>query len=361
MGLNKSEVNIAGRTISNAEAPFVIAELSGNHNQSLSLALEMIEAAADAGVDAIKLQTYTADTMTLDCDHGEFYIADDNNLWKGNSLYQLYQQAHTPWEWHKALFEKAKSLGLIAFSSPFDATAVDFLETLDVPCYKIASFENNDLPLIKRVAQTGKPVIMSTGMASIAEIAEAVDTLRENGCSQLILLKCTSAYPASPAQANLKTIQHMRDTFQCEVGISDHTLGMGVALAGVAFGASVIEKHLVLSRDEGGVDAAFSLQPDEFSALVKEAKNVQLATGNIVYGSIKGDSQRYRRSIYIAEDVKKGDRLTEKNIRVIRPGLGIKPKYYPQLLGSKVIKDAKKGQAFSWDLIVNNDTCNHDG
>ena len=349
----KSMLKIAGRTISSTDAPFIIAELSGNHNQSLSLALEMIEAAALAGVDAIKLQTYTADTMTLDCELDDFQIFDEENLWKGNSLYHLYQQAHTPWEWHETLFKKAESLGLIAFSSPFDATAVDFLETLDVPCYKIASFENNDLPLIKRVAQTGKPVIMSTGMASIAEIAEAVDTLRENGCSQLILLKCTSAYPASAAQANLKTIQHMRDTFNCEVGISDHTLGIGVALAGVALGASVIEKHFVLSRDAGGVDAAFSLEPNEFKTLVNESHSTMLSVGSVVYGGSNSEqnSKKYRRSIYISKNLKKGDKLTTDNTQIVRPGLGLAPKYHEQVLGLTILKDAVKGTALSWDLL----------
>jgi len=348
----ETAVHIAGRKISLKDKPFVIAELSGNHNQSLQLALEMIEVAAKTGVDAIKLQTYTADTMTLDCDRNEFHIADQNNIWKGNSLYKLYQQAHTPWEWHEVLFEKAKSLGLIAFSSPFDSSAVDFLETLNVPCYKIASFENNDLPLIKRVAQTGKPVILSTGMASLSEVSEAVDTLRDNGCSQIVLLKCTSAYPASPAQANLKTIQHMRETFQCEVGISDHTLGIGVTLAGVALGASVIEKHFVLAREDGGVDAAFSLLPEEFTTLVEESENAFLSLGQATYGSTKGDSHQYRRSIYVSKDIKVGDILSEDNIKVIRPGFGVAPKNYPQLLGMQVCKNAVKGQPFSWDIVV---------
>jgi len=345
-------VQIAGRNISLADKPFIIAELSGNHNQSLQLALEMIEAAAKTGVDAIKLQTYTADTMTLDCDRDDFQILDKDNLWQGNSLYKLYQQAHTPWEWHEVLFNKAKSLGLIAFSSPFDSTAVDFLETLNVPCYKIASFENNDLPLIKRVAQTGKPVILSTGMASLSEVSDAVETLRENGCTQIVLLKCTSAYPASPAQANLKSIGHMRDTFHCEVGISDHTLGIGVSLAGVALGASVIEKHFVLSREAGGVDAAFSLQPDELASLVTESESAFLSLGTTKYGTTQGDSHQYRRSIYISDDVKEGDTLSEQNIKVIRPGFGIAPKHYPKLLGMRIRKSAVKGQPFSWDIVT---------
>lgn len=349
------QVQIQGRKIALSEPPFVIAELSGNHGQSLELAFKMIEAAAEAGADAIKLQTYTADTMTLDSDLDDFQIFEESNLWKGNSLYKLYQKAYTPWEWHQALFEKANSLGLIAFSSPFDITAVDFLETLNVPCYKIASFENNDIPLIKRIAQTGKPVIISTGMASLAEISEAVSTLKENGCSQIILLKCTSAYPASPAQANLRTIQHLRETFQCEVGISDHTLGIGVALAGVALGASVIEKHFVLSRDAGGVDAAFSLEPSELKSLVIESRSAALAGGSILYGgdSSEQDSKKYRRSIYISKDIKAGELLSADNIKIVRPGLGLAPKHYDSVIGQKIAHSASKGTALSWELLKN--------
>jgi pseudaminic acid synthase len=346
---------IADRKIALTEKPFVIAELSGNHNQSLALAFDMIEAAAEAGADAIKLQTYTADTMTLDSESDDFQIFEESNLWKGNSLYKLYQKAYTPWEWHQALFEKAKTLGLIAFSSPFDISAVDFLETLDVPCYKIASFENNDIPLIKHIAKTGKPVIISTGMASLAEVSEAVSTLKENGCSQMILLKCTSAYPASPSQANLKTIQHLRDTFQCEVGISDHTLGIGVALAGVALGASVIEKHFVLSRDAGGVDAAFSLEPNELKSLVIESRSAALAGGSILYGgdSSEQDSKKYRRSIYISKDIKTGELLSADNIKIVRPGLGLAPKHYDSVIGQKIAHGASKGTALSWELLKN--------
>lgn len=348
-------VQISRRKIAQTEPPFVIAELSGNHNQSLDLALKMVEAAAQAGVDAIKLQTYTAETMTLDCELDDFQILADNNLWKGNSLYNLYEKAHTPWDWHQTLFDKAKSLGLIAFSSPFDISAVEFLETLDVPCYKIASFENNDIPLIKRVAETGKPVIMSTGMASLTEISEAVDCLKNNGCSELILLKCTSAYPASPVHANLETIKHLRETFKCEVGISDHTLGIGVALAGVALGASVIEKHFVLSRDAGGVDADFSLEPKELKQLVNESKAAALAVGQVLYGGTcsEQDSKKYRRSIYISQNIKKGDVLTKKNIQVIRPALGLAPKFHTLVLGQRIIKDAIKGTPLSWDLLTN--------
>jgi N-acetylneuraminate synthase len=348
-----SEVNIAGRKIGLDEAPFVIAELSGNHNQSIDLAIEMIEAAAKAGVDAIKLQTYTADTMTLDCEHDDFQILEGDNLWQGNSLHKLYQKAYTPWEWHKTLFEKAQSLGLIAFSSPFDISAVEFLETLNVPCYKIASFENNDIPLIERIAKTGKPVIISTGMASLTEISEAIDCLKSNGCQQIVLLKCTSAYPASPAQANLKTLAHLRATFACEVGISDHTLGIGVSIAGVALGASVIEKHFVLSRNDGGVDAAFSLEPDEFTLLVNESKSAAQSLGKVIYGgdTSEQNSKKYRRSLYISQDVRKGQPLTEDNIKVVRPGFGLAPKHYKQVLGQKVSQDLTKGTALSWDVL----------
>jgi len=349
------DVHIAGRKIAQTESPFVIAELSGNHNQSLDVALKMIEAAALSGVDAIKLQTYTADTMTLDCALDDFQILATNNLWKGHSLHQLYQKAHTPWDWHKTLFDKAKSLGLIAFSSPFDISAVEFLEKLDVPCYKIASFENNDIPLITRIAETGKPVIMSTGMASLTEISEAVDCLKHNGCSEIILLKCTSAYPASPAHANLKTIVHLRETFKCEVGISDHTLGIGVALAAVALGASIIEKHFVLSRDAGGIDAAFSLEPAELKMLVNESQAVALAVGQVLYGGASSEqaSKKYRRSIYIAKNIKKGELLTTKNTQVIRPGLGLAPKFHPLVLGQRILKDVIKGTPLSWDLLKN--------
>ncbi|MCJ8321018.1 MAG: pseudaminic acid synthase [Colwellia sp.] len=349
-----TEVIIAGRKIGLEEEPFVIAELSGNHNQSLDLAIKMIEAAAEAGVHAIKLQTYTADTMTLDCQHDDFQILESDSLWQGNSLHKLYQKAHTPWEWHQTLFEKAKSLGLIAFSSPFDSSAVDFLETLNVPCYKVASFENNDIPLIEHIAKTGKPVIISTGMASLTEISEAIDCLKKNGCQQIVLLKCTSAYPASPAQANLKTIAHLRATFGCEVGISDHTLGIGVSLAGVALGASVIEKHFVLSRNDGGVDAAFSLEPNEFKLLVTESKSASQAIGQVIYGgdTSEQDSKKYRRSIYISQDIKKGQHLTKENIRIVRPGFGLAPKHFSQVLGQKVNADVNKGCALSWQLLT---------
>ena len=348
-----TEIKIANRIIGSEHIPFVIAELSGNHCQSLDLAIKMIEKAAEAGVDAIKLQTYTADTMTLDCPQDDFQIQDENNLWQGNSLHKLYQKAHTPWQWHKTLFDKANELGLIAFSSPFDASAVDFLETLDVPCYKIASFENNDIPLLEHVAKTGKPVIMSTGMATIEELTEAVDCLRKNGCTEIILLKCTSAYPAQASDANLKTISDLRTRFNCEVGLSDHTLGLGVSIAAIALGATVIEKHFVLSRKQGGVDAEFSLEPQEFQTLVQEGHRAAQAIGSVKYSGTENEqaSKQYRRSIYISKPVKTGDTLTSENIKVIRPAFGLAPKYFRQVLGLKVNKNLAKGSPLSWQDI----------
>ena len=259
--------------------PFIIAEMSGNHNQSLERALAIVDAAADAGVDAVKIQTYTADTMTIDIDTGEFSISDKDSLWKGETLYHLYEKAHTPWEWHTAIFERCKERGIMGFSTPFDDTSVDFLEDLGVPCYKIASFENVDLPLIRKVARTGKPIIASTGMTSVAELSDLVQTARENGCTDLTLLKCTSSYPASPEGTNLRTIPHMRELFGCAVGLSDHTLGIGASVASVALGAVVIEKHFTLSRAEGGVDAAFSLEPAEMATLVRECRTAALTLG----------------------------------------------------------------------------------
>ncbi len=333
--------------------PFIIAEMSGNHNQSLDRALEIVELAAKAGVDAIKLQTYTADTMTLNIDDREFFIADKNSLWQGTSLYKLYQKAYTPWEWHEPIFKRCKELGIMGFSTPFDATAVEFLESLDVPCYKIASFENIDLPLIKRVARTGKPMIVSTGMTTVAELDDLVKTARENGCKDLVLLKCTSSYPSTPEGTNLITIPHMKQLFNCEVGLSDHTLGIGVAVASVALGASVIEKHFTTSRADGGVDSAFSMEPAEMAQLVQETRNAWQALGHISYevGEQEKKSLQFRRSLYIVEDMKAGDVITEKNMRSIRPGLGLSPKYYNELLDKTVKKDVKRGTAVSWELV----------
>ena len=333
--------------------PFIIAEMSGNHNQSLDRALTIVDAAAKAGVDAVKIQTYTADTMTLDINEREFFIADKNSLWKGESLYSLYKKAYTPWEWHEAIFNRCKEWGIIGFSTPFDFTAVDFLEELKVPCYKIASFENVDLPLIKKVAKTGKPIIASTGMTTVAEIDDLVATARNNGCEDLTLLKCTSSYPATPEGTNLMTIPHMKDLFHCRVGLSDHTLGFGAAVASIALGGTVIEKHFTLSRAEGGVDSAFSLEPDEMALLVRECNTAWQALGHISYEVAEQEkkSLQFRRSLYIVEDLKKGDILTEKNVRSIRPGLGLSPKYYDVVLGKRVRCDVNRGTGLSWELI----------
>lgn len=333
--------------------PFIIAEMSGNHNQSIDRALAIVDAAAKAGVDAVKIQTYTADTMTLDIDEREFFIADKNSLWKGESLYSLYKKAYTPWEWHEAIFNRCKEWGIIGFSTPFDFTAVDFLEELQVPCYKIASFENVDLPLIKKVAKTGKPIIASTGMTTVAEIDDLVTTARNNGCNDLTLLKCTSSYPATPEGTNLMTIPHMKELFHCRVGLSDHTLGIGAAVASIALGGTVIEKHFTLSRAEGGVDSAFSLEPDEMALLVRECNTAWQALGHISYEVAEQEkkSLQFRRSLYIVEDLKKGDILTEKNVRSIRPGLGLSPKYYDVVLGKRVKCDVRRGTGLSWDII----------
>lgn len=334
--------------------PFIIAEMSGNHNQSLERALEIVEAAAKSGVQALKIQTYTADTMTLDVKGNGFDIRDEENLWSGRNLYDLYKEAYTPWQWHKPIFDRAKELGMIAFSTPFDETAVDFLEELDVPMYKIASFENNDIPLIKKVAATGKPMIISTGMATVAELDETVRVAREAGCKDLILLKCTSTYPATAENTNVSTIPHMRDLFDVQVGLSDHTLGTGVAVASVAFGATVIEKHFTLSRADGGVDSAFSMEPDEMAALVEETNRAWQAIGSVTYGPTDAEkaSLKFRRSIYIAEDIKKGEPFTKENTRVIRPGYGLKPKFYENVLTLTAQRDLVAGTPLSWELLL---------
>ena len=347
------DINIGGRLVGPNNPPFIIAEMSGNHNQSLDRALAIVEAAARSGAHAIKLQTYTADTLTLDVRDGEFYIGDADSLWQGKSLYELYQEAYTPWEWHRPIFDRCRELGLLAFSTPFDETAVDFLEGLSVPCYKIASFENADLPLIRKVAGTGKPMIISTGMATLGELEETVQTARECGCRDLILLKCTSSYPASPENTNIKTIPHLRELFGCQVGLSDHTMGLGVAVASIALGAVVIEKHFTLCRADGGVDSAFSLEPDELSALVTESERAWQALGQVYYGATPGEkaSLKFRRSIYAARDIAAGEEYTSENIRIVRPGLGLPPRYYEILLGRKASQPLKKGTALTWDLV----------
>jgi N-acetylneuraminate synthase len=346
--------SIAGRSIGRFSAPFVIAEMSGNHNQSLDRALAIVDAAAAAGAHALKIQTYTADTMTLDIGEGDFVISDPKSPWHGKTLYQLYEEAHTPWEWHAPIFERARSLGMIAFSTPFDETAVDFLETLDAPCYKIASFENSDLPLIRKVASTGKPLIISTGMATVAELDEAVRTARAAGCHDLILLKCTSSYPASPENSNLRTVSHLRELFGCEVGLSDHTLGIGAALACVALGASVIEKHFTLNRADGGVDAEFSLEPAEFASLVKESERAWLALGKITYGAVVAEegNRVFRRSLYATRNIAVGETLTSENIRAIRPGYGLPPKFIEICLGRQARTNISRGTPISWDILA---------
>jgi len=346
-------ISIGARRIGRQHRPFVIAEMSGNHNQSLDRALEIVEAAANAGAHGLKLQTYTPDTMTIDLDEREFHIDDPKSLWAGTSLYKLYGQAYTPWEWHRPIFEKARALGLIPFSTPFDDTAVDFLERLDVPCYKIASFENTDLPLIRRVAATGKPLIISTGMATVAELDETVRAAREAGCTQLVLLKCTSTYPATPENTNILTIPHMRELFGCEVGLSDHTMGSGAAVASVALGATVIEKHFTLRRTDGGVDSAFSMEPAEMAQLVVESERAWQALGRVRYGAIEAEksSIQFRRSLYVVKDLKAGETLSRDNVRAIRPGWGLPTKYLPQVLGRRVRCDVKRGTALKWDLL----------
>lgn len=346
-------IDIDGRRIGPDHAPFVIAEMSGNHNQSLERALDIVEAAAKSGAHGLKIQTYTPDTMTIDLTEREFRISDPKSLWAGASLYQLYGEAYTPWDWHKPIFDRACELGLVAFSTPFDNTAVDFLESLEVPCYKIASFENTDLPLIRRVAATGKPLIISTGMATVAELDETVRAARAAGCKDLILLKCTSTYPATAENTNILTIPHLRQLFGCEVGLSDHTMGVGVSLASVALGATVVEKHFTLDRADGGVDSAFSMEPAEMAQLVLETERAWQALGGVSYGPTEAEkkSLQYRRSLYVVQDLKAGDVLTRENLRAIRPGLGLATKYVEIVLGKAVKHDVKRGTALNWELL----------
>ncbi len=350
---DRTQVSIAGRAIGLGCAPFIVAEMSGNHNKSLDRALEIVEAAARSGAHALKIQTYTPDSMTLDLDEREFHISDPQSLWAGTSLYKLYDTAYTPWEWHKTILARARELGIIAFSTPFDDKAVDFLESLDVPCYKIASFENTDLPLIRRAAATGKPLIVSTGMATVAELDETVRAAREAGCRDLILLKCTSTYPATADNTNLLTIPHMRALFGCEVGLSDHTMGVGVSVASVALGATIIEKHFTLNRADGGVDSTFSMEPAEMAHLVMETERAWQALGNVSYGATEAEekSVQFRRSLYVVRDLSAGDMLTAQNVRAIRPGLGLPTKYLDQVLGRSVKQAVKRGTALTWSLL----------
>jgi N-acetylneuraminate synthase len=347
------QINIAGRIIGPGNSPFIIAEMSGNHNHSLDRALEIVVAAAKSGAHALKIQTYLPETMTLNKDAPEFRVDDKDSPWYGRSLFELYSAGYTPWEWHKPIFELAKRLNLICFSTPFDESAIEFLETLNVPCYKVASFEIGDIQLIRGIAKTGKPLIISTGMASIAEIDDAVKAARESGCTELILLKCTSTYPASPLDTNILTIPNMKQLFKCEVGISDHTLGIGVSLASLALGASVIEKHFTLSRADGGVDSTFSLEPSELKQLVEESNRAWQALGTVSYGPSEAEKKSliFRRSLYIVKDLVAGDVLTKDNIRAIRPGFGLAPKNLEMVLGRRVVKNTPSGTALNWDIL----------
>ena len=354
MPLTFDPITIGATQIGQRLRPYVAAEMSGNHNHSIERALSIVDAAASAGAHAVKLQTYTADSLTIDCDGDDFLIADPKSLWKNRRLYDLYREACTPYDWHATIFDHCRKRGITCFSTPFDEDAVDFLERLDAPAYKIASFENVDLALLRKVAATRKPVIMSTGMASIEELAEAVRTLRGGGCRELILLKCTSSYPSPPEDTNLLTIPDMRERFRCHVGLSDHTMGMGAAIAAVAVGAVFIEKHFTLARADGGVDAAFSMEPSELEQLVAETDRAHRALGSIAYGP-SGEEQKslkYRRSLYVVADVAKGEAFTRQNLRSIRPGLGLAPKHLDSVLGKTAASDLKRGTALAWHHIA---------
>ncbi|MBU0679627.1 MAG: pseudaminic acid synthase [Verrucomicrobia bacterium] len=346
-------IRIGDKEIGCGAPPFVIAELSGNHNQSLDRALAIVDAAVETGVHCVKLQTYTADTITLDIKEREFFIGDPSSPWYGQSMYELYEKAHTPWEWHEPIMKRCREHGLLCFSSPFDDTAVDFLEELNAPAYKIASPENVDIPLIRKAASTGKPVIISSGMASEEELAEAVEAAKSAGDGGVILLKCTTDYPADASDANLMTIPNMRERFGVDVGLSDHTLGIGVAVASVALGSVLIEKHFTLARSDGGVDAAFSLEPAEMKSLVEESLRAWNALGHATYGPSKAEEKNLvgRRSLYITQDIRAGEELTADNVRSIRPGLGLPPKHLDEVLGRKVKKDVARGTPLHWSLL----------
>ena len=349
-----TDIVFPGGKIGPGASPFIVAEISCNHNQSLDRALEIVEASAQAGAHAVKIQTSTPDTMTLDLADGEFVIRDEKSLWNGRTLYDLYKEAYTPWEWHKPIFDRCRELGVVGFSTPFSLAAVDFLETLHVPLYKIASFENVDIPLIKRAAKTGKPLIISTGMATAAELDEAVSAARGAGCRDLVLLKCTSTYPAPPDDINLLTIPEMKSRFGCHVGLSDHTLGIGVGVAAVTLGAVFVEKHVTLSRSDGGLDSAFSMEPDELRLLVTETAKARLALGHVSFGPTEKEkkSLQFRRSLYVVRDMQAGDVFTEENLKSIRPGRGLPPKFYDELLGKKVLRAVKRGTPVSLDMIA---------
>jgi N-acetylneuraminate synthase len=347
-------IHIGGREVGPGARPYLIAEMSGNHNQSIDRAMEIVDAAAASGADAIKLQTYTADTMTLNVRMPGFVIEDPKSLWNGRQLYDLYDEAHTPWEWHGPIMERAAKHGMACFSSPFDDTAVDFLESLNAPAYKIASFEATDLPLITKVAKTGKPVIISTGMASLAEIDDAVRTCKAAGNDQIVLLKCTSTYPATPENTNICTIPVMRESFGVAVGLSDHTMGTGVSVAAVGLGAVLIEKHFTLARADGGVDSTFSMEPAEFLRLREESDRAWQAIGQVTFGGTKAEenSRAFRRSLYVGKDMAEGDVFTAENLRIIRPGYGLSPKFYEEMLGKRIRRAAVAGTPVNWDLLA---------
>jgi len=346
-----NDIKIGNYIIGKDHKPFIIAEMSGNHNQSLNRAFEIVDAAAAAGAHAIKLQTYTADTITM---KGAYTIDDKNSLWNGKELHDLYNEAYTPWEWHKAIFDRASEKGLLAFSSPFDETAVDFLESLNVPAYKIASFENTHHPLLKKVAATGKPVILSTGVSTLIDILESIQVLKNGGCKNIIILKCTSTYPATAENTNLLTIPDMLDKYQCQIGLSDHTMGIGVSIAAIGLGARVIEKHFTLKRSDGGVDSTFSLEPEELKLLVIETERAFLALGKISYGvqDSEKNSLFFKRSIYVSKDIKKGEMLSSDNLKIIRPASGLEPKYWDFVLGKKCLIDLVAGQPFKLEFIA---------
>lgn len=345
-------ININNRYITKGQPVYIIAEMSANHNQDFDHAVRIIKAANEAGADAVKLQTYTPDTITIDCDNDYFRI--NGTIWEGKTLYELYGEAYTPWEWQAKLKKIANNLGMDLFSTPFDTSAVDFLEKMDIPAYKIASFELSDFLLLRRIAQTGKPIIMSTGMATLVEIDEAVSTIRQAGGNQLALLKCTSAYPATPEEMNLLTIPHLAETFSAPVGLSDHTIGIDIPIAAVALGACIVEKHFTLSRQDGGPDSVFSTEPDEFKAMVKAIRNVEKALGRISYDITPGQTEvrAFRRSLFVVKDVKAGEIFTEENVRSIRPGYGLKPKYIQKVIGKQAAHDIERGTPLAWDHLV---------
>ena len=346
------DIKIDNIIIGKGLKPVIVAEMSGNHNQSLDKALQIVEEVAKTGANALKIQTFTADTLTIDKKDGDFFLGDENSLWNGMSMYELYQQAQTPWDWHKPIFDRCNELGVLCFSSPFDETAVDFLEDLNCQCYKIGSTENTDINLLKKVASARKPLIISTGMATVAELGEIVATVRDAGCIDLVLLKCTAAYPSMPSDANLLTIPHMSKLLDCHVGLSDHSLGTGVAVASAALGAVMIEKHFTISRKDKGVDSDFSMEPHEFMNMIVDTEVAWSALGKVKYGTTKSENSNLsRRSLYIVKDMKKGEVFTKENLRSIRPGYGLPVKYFDNILGMKITKDALRGTRLSFDFV----------